>query len=220
MTFDIRFRQGSSILVCGPSGSGKTSIISKIITHRKLLFDFPADKIFLFYTQHQDSYEDLLKKGIITKMINGYPSYDEIKKLVMPYKKVGGSIIILDDQLSGLSDDIVRIFHELSHHCNSTCFFLSQNLFFANKRYRTISLNANYIILMKNVRDQSQIMHLAKQMAPYRESHVVQSFMDVSKRMFGYMVFDYHQKSADITRMRTNILPHEQPVTVYIEKSG
>ena len=219
MTFDIRFRQGSSILVCGPSGSGKTSIVSKILLNRKLLFDHPPDKVFLFYTQQQDIYEDLLKTGTITKMINGYPSYDEIKKLVMPYKKVGGSIIILDDQLSGLSDDIVRIFHELSHHCNTTCFFLSQNLFFANKRYRTISLNANYIILMKNVRDQSQIMHLAKQMSPYREAHVVQSFMDVSKKMFGYMVFDYHQKSADITRMRTNILPHELPVTVYIEKS-
>ena len=35
------------------------------------------------------------------------------------------------------------------------------------------------MILTKNVRDQSQIMHLAKQFAPYRETYVVQSFMDV-----------------------------------------
>ena len=27
MSFDVRFRQGSSILVCGPSGSGKTSLL-------------------------------------------------------------------------------------------------------------------------------------------------------------------------------------------------
>ena len=168
---------------------------------------------------HQDIYEDLMKIGIINEMFDGYPSYDETRKIVMPFKKTGGSIIILDDQLSGLSDDIVRIFHELAHHCNTTCFFLSQNLFFANKRYRSISLNANYMILMKNVRDQSQIMHLAKQFAPYRESYVVQSFMEVSKKMFGYMIFDYHQKSADITRVRTNILPHEAPVTVFVQKS-
>ena len=219
MTFDVRFRQGSSILVCGPSGSGKTSLVSQIITYKNLLFDRPPNKIFLFYTHHQDIYEDLMKRGIITKMFDGYPSYDEIRKIVTPYKKLGGSIIVLDDQLSGLSGDIVRIFHELAHHYNTTCFFLSQNLFFANKRYRSISLNANYMILMKNVRDQSQIMHLAKQFAPYRESYVVQSFMEISKKMFGYMVFDYHQKSPDITRIRTNILPHELPVTVFIEKS-
>ena len=75
------------------------------------------------------------------------------------------------------------------------------------------------MILTKNVRDQSQIMHLAKQFAPYREAYVVQSFMDVSKKMFGYMVFDYHQKSTDITRIRINILPHEAPVAVFIEIS-
>lgn len=217
MTFDVRFKQGSSILVCGPIGSGKTSLVSSILSYKHLLFDYPAEKVFLFYTHHQDIYEDLMKMN--TEMFDGYPSYDEIRKIVMPFKKTGGSIIILDDQLSGLSDDIVRIFHELAHHCNTTCFFLSQNLFFANKRYRSISLNANYMILMKNVRDQSQIMHLAKQFAPYRESYVVQSFMEVSKKMFGYMIFDYHQKSADITRVRTNILPHETPVTVFVQKS-
>ena len=152
-------------------------------------------------------------------MFHRYPSYEEIRKIIAPYKNLGGSIILLENQMFGISDDIVRIFFELCNHCNTTCFFLSQNLFFANKKYRSISLNANYMILMKNVRDQSQIMHLAKQFAPYKESYVVQSFMDISKKMFGYMVFDYHQKSCDITRIRTNILPHELPVTIFVEKS-
>ena len=75
------------------------------------------------------------------------------------------------------------------------------------------------MILTKNVRDQTQIMHLAKQFAPYRELYVVQSFMDLSKNMFGYILYDYYQKSADITRVRTNILPHELPVPVIIENS-
>ena len=144
---------------------------------------------------------------------------EEIRKIVAPYTNLGGSISLLDDQMFGISDDIVRIFLKLCNHCNTTCFFLSQNLFFANKKYRSISLNANYMILMKNVRDQSQIMHLAKQFAPYKEPYVVQSFMDVSKKMFGYMVFDYHQKSPDSTQIRTNILPHDLPVTIFVEES-
>ena len=219
MPFDVFFRQGSSILVCGPSGSGKTTLVAQILKHKELLFDAPSSKEFLFYTQPQEIYEELVTNGIITKMFHGYPSYDKIRKIVAPYKKLNGSIILLDDQLSNLSDDIVRIFHELTHHCNTTCFLLSQNLFYANKKYRSISLNANYMILTKNVRDQTQIMHLAKQFAPYRELYVVQSFMDLSKNMFGYILYDYYQKSADITRVRTNILPHELPVPVIIENS-
>ena len=219
MVYDICCQPGSSILVCGPSGSGRTSLVSQIIKTKEYLFHVVPQNIFLFYTQPQEIYEDLMRNGLITKMLYGYPSYDELRKIVAPYKDTNGSIILLDDQLSGISEDLIRIFHKLSHHCNATCFFLSQNLFFANKKYRSISLNANYMILMKNVRDQSQIMHLAKQFAPYREAYVVQSFMDVSKKMFGYMVFDYHQKSTDITRIRINILPHEAPVAVFIEIS-
>ena len=55
---------------------------------------------FLFYTQHQQLYDDLLQSGVIQKMFNSYPSYQKVKELVLPYKKEG-SAIILDDQLSG-----------------------------------------------------------------------------------------------------------------------
>ena len=77
-----------------------------LLKHRRLLFDKQASAVFLFYTQSQQCYDDLLKQGLITKKIEGYPSYETVKKLAMPYKKLGGSIAIFDDQLSGLSNDI------------------------------------------------------------------------------------------------------------------
>ena len=219
MVFDVRFKQGSTVLICGPTSSGKTSLVSQIITHKKVLFDNAPDQVFLFYTQPQKIYEDLMKNGVIKKMFNGYPTYDNVRKIVLPYKNSGGSIIILDDQLSGLSEDIMRIFHELCHHCNSTCFFLSQNLFHADKKFRSISLNSNYMIIMKNVRDKSQIIQLAKQWSPLRINYIIQSYIEATKKMYGYLLFDNHQKTPDMIRIRTNILPQEKPVTIFIEKS-
>ena len=129
MVYDIRCQPGSSILVCGPSGSGKTSLVSQIIKNKEYLFHVVPQKIFLFYTQPQEIYEDLMRNGLITKMFYGYPSYDELRKIVAPYKDTNGSIILLDDQLSRISEDLVRIFHEMSPHLmllvsfyHKTCF--------------------------------------------------------------------------------------------------
>ena len=78
-------------------------------------------------------------------MIEGYTSYDKLKELVMSYKYDGGSVLIFDNQLSDLNDDMMKIFHELSHHGQCSCFFLYQNLFFANRRYTTCITYSIYI---------------------------------------------------------------------------
>ena len=92
------------------------------------------------YSQKQSSYEELYQQGVIGKLIEGFPGFEEIKEILTPYKNVG-SILVLDDGLSGLNQDITRIFYELSHHANCSVFLTSQNLFYSTKEYRTISLN-------------------------------------------------------------------------------
>ena len=58
-------------------------------------------------------------------MKNGYENFVQLKEMIMAYKYDGQSILIFDDKLSSLNDDILRIFHELSHHglC-SGCFWV------------------------------------------------------------------------------------------------
>ena len=110
----------------------------------------------------------MYNKGIITQMFQDYSNYNELEDMVMRYKDDGGSILIFDDQLGDINEDICKIFHQLSHHGNCSTFFLSQNLFYANKSYRSMSLNAHYLFVMKNTRDRSQIVNLAKQFSPYK----------------------------------------------------
>ena len=75
------------------------------------------------------------------------------------------------------------------------------------------------MIIMKNVRDKSQIIQLAKQWSPLRINYIIQSYIEATKKMYGYLLFDNHQKTPDMIRIRTNILPQEKPVTIFIEKS-
>ena len=59
---------------------------------------------------------------------------------------------------------IAKLFTKKSHHGNLSVIYIVQNLFHHSKEHRTISLNASYLCLTKNVRDASQIIHLAKQL--------------------------------------------------------
>ena len=219
MTHDIRFKHPSNYMICGPSGSGKTTLTFEILKNKKVLIDKPPKHVLLIYSIHQKIYDDMFAMRVITKMIEGYTSYDELKELVMSYKYDGGSVLIFDDQLSEINDDMMKIFHELSHHGQCSCFFLSQNLFFADRRFRSISLNSHYLFVLKNVRDRSQILHLAKQYSPYKPKFVIESFQEAMRNPFGYLLFDFRQDTSDVIRLRTNILPQEQPAIVFIEEN-
>ena len=56
---------------------------------------------------------------------------------------------------------IAKLFTKKSYHGNLSVIYIVQNLFHQSKDHRTISLNASYLVLTKNVRDASQVIHLA-----------------------------------------------------------
>lgn len=164
------------------------------------MFQRPSKHVILVYSHFQKLYEEMYGNGVITKMIEGYTNYEELKELIMSYKQDGGSFLILDDQLSNLNSDIMKIFFELSHHGNCTVFMISQNLFFSSRKFRSISLNSNYLFILKNPRDQSQILSLAKQYLPYRPSFLIEAFQDSIKKPHGYLCMDFTQNSSDLLR--------------------
>ena len=114
----------TNFLICGPSNSGKTTLAFEILKNKKLLFHPVPKNVILMYTHFQKAYEDIFALGVVTKLIEGFTNYEEIKELVMSYKYDGGSILIFDDMLGSLNDSILRIFHELSHHGSCSVFFL------------------------------------------------------------------------------------------------
>ena len=96
--------------------------------------------------------------------------------------------------------------------------FISQNLFSQGKCARTIALNTHYLILFRNFRDSSQVIHLGKQMYPHRRwQGFVEAYEDATCQPYGYLLLDMSPHSVPEMRLRSHIFPDEYTV-VYAVK--
>ena len=69
-------------------------------------------------------------------------------------------IFVLDDFMN---ERILDLFTKVSHHCDVTCIYLTQNPFPRGKFSRSISLNAHYIIVFNNPGDSLGLRTLTQQ---------------------------------------------------------
>jgi hypothetical protein len=77
------------------------------------------------------------------------------------------SLLILDDLLNQVySQKVCDLFTKGSHLRNVSVILITQNLFHQGRFCRDISLNAKYLVLIKNVRDRLQFSHLARKSIP------------------------------------------------------
>ena len=74
---------------------------------------------------------------------------------------------------------------------------------------RTISLNAQYIVLFKNPRDNSQFAHLARQPYPHNYRYAMDAYINATKEAFGYLVVDLLSEQDEDLILRTHIFPGE-----------
>jgi hypothetical protein len=84
-----------------------------------------------------------------------------------------------------------------------------QNLFPKGSEMRNISLNSNYIVLMKNSRDRAQIRHLARQIYPGKSKFLIDAYEEATKEPYGYLLLDFRNTTPDKIRVRTGIFPGE-----------
>jgi len=221
MVFDIRFKTSFTCIVNGQTGTGKTTWCRNLLLMKKHLFSTPPAKVFVFYVKYQDIYGDMLREKLVDEIFQctaDFPHLDDIYNTVHPYKENGGSLIIFDDLISTLSQDFENIFCNLSHHENASVIFISQNIFYQNKIFRTMSLNAQYLVLMKNERDKQQISILAKQICPYNKDFIIKAYEEATKQAFGYLILDFRSDTPSEIRVRSNIFPYQFPVKCYLER--
>lgn len=161
----------------------------------------------------------MLSEGLVQEVVDANQlGFDELKQILYPHKQ-NGSFLLLDDSMHLINNDISRLFTEGVHHWQTNICFVSQSLFIQNDNYRTMSLNASYIILMRNIRDKRQIHTLARQYVPHRPSFLVESFTQATSSPFSYLVLDCRNDSCDLTRIRTRVFPDQAPLTVFVENS-
>ncbi|RWR99665.1 hypothetical protein B4U80_06778 [Leptotrombidium deliense] len=86
---------------------------------------------------------------------------------------------------------------------------LLQNIFFKSPDMRTISLNAHYLVIMKNPRDRSQIRHLAMQLYPTNVNRLIEAYSDATGKPFSYIKVDCTALTPDEFRLQSRLTPEE-----------
>ena len=110
----------------------------------------PALRIIYSYGEWQPIYRTLPSHVELQEGLSDIPEHAEEPTL-----------LVIDDQMDEVDKNVMRLFTKGSHHRNISVIHIVQNLFGKNKDYRTISLNAHYLVIFNNPRDKSQIIHLA-----------------------------------------------------------
>ena len=214
-SMDVRLQTPFSLLCCGPSGSGKTQWTKRLLENTEEMMTNIPDRIVWCYGEYQPAYQALSQQFPQIEFIEGIPS--EVNEM---FDSKMNNMIIIDDLMAEAASDkkICNLFTKGSHHRNLSVIFILQNLFYQGKESRTISLNSHYIVLFKNPRDRSQIVHLAKQMFPNNIKFLQESYADATSKPFGYLFLDFKPNCPDNMRVRTNIFPLETPHFVYVQK--
>lgn len=199
MSERFRFLHPARILIAGCSSSGKTTLIMHILKHLEL-FDIPPRKVF-----YVKKYNSLWHRD--------FPEVEFLDKIPDDWDERVPTLIVIDDNICE-KDTLIKaedLFVRKSHHKNASVILVTQSLFYNQPTYRTISLNASYVILMKNPRSQQQINTFGRQLYPGKLlPYFMDSYEQATGSDYGYLLVDLHATTHSSRRLRTGILPHER----------
>lgn len=187
----------STCLVAGPTGSGKTNFVRRLLRHE--MFTPAPSRVIYCFGAWQQAFEEMTN----VDFIDGLPG---------ELHEVRDALIIIDDLMNELSNDkrLASLFTRGSHHRKLSVIFIVQNLFHQGTVMRSIHLNSHYLVLYKNPRDKSQIMHLAKQIMPGKSRAFIEIFNDATKMPFSYLFVDLRPETDENLRLRTGIFPPDK----------
>lgn len=219
---DARFSKGATHLLVGPSACGKTFRTASILRLKNKIIEGGSEvkNVVFCYAAWQTVYSELDKEKVVTKWVNKLPSNEEFISLVEPFQNDGGSIVVIDDFMSNITNDLVEIVTVSSRHYNTSTFILFQSLFPSNPLARQISLNIKYIHIHKNPRENSQIQYIARQIRPNNYKWIVDAYHEATNLPYSCFLIDLTQQQKDSLRFRSHILPEEFPMRVWFSKGS
>ena len=121
---DLRFKPGSTMLVCGSSKSGKSCLVMEMLSSPEI-FVQPSALLntYYFYREwNEELFTDALQKGIVKKFFNFNPAAEDVRELARPHK-LRGSTIIIDDWQFKLTKTTHEIF-SMGKYCGKEHLFL------------------------------------------------------------------------------------------------
>jgi len=218
-TYDIRFKLPFTGILSGPSRCGKSTFIANVLRNMDHLYDKKPGYTICFYESWQPIYEQLRAEGLVDEWAAMAPTKEYLLELANDYKGSGGIQVIVDDQMlkTDINADLASLFTVGSHHADISIWYLTQSLFNDDKAFRTMKLNATYIVLFKNPGSQKQADSFFNMFRPRPYSTDLKKiFQKVTKNMYSYLLFDLHQETNEDVRIRTKIFPSDGVCEVFV----
>lgn len=215
MACRLKFVAPFQLLCAGSTMSGKSSWVFKLIEYNRSMITPSPDRIVYCYSIYQKKFDDLKRKIPYIEFINGLPPNEEDF-----FDRNKNNLLIFDDLAAECNNNsrIAEWFVKGSHHLNTSLILITQNLFSKGKESRTISLNCSYLLIFKSPRDSSQILYLSRQIFPKKKNFLVKAYeMATERKAHSYILIDCKQSQDDQLRIRTNVLPCEEPMIIFVE---
>jgi hypothetical protein len=210
---DVKFKHPFTCIISGPTGSGKSCFCVRFLQNLARLCtepNFDGDIVWCYSEKSAVPTDKLAQLGKRVRIHEGLPT-----TFGNPQGRTG--LIILDDLLNEVySTQVCDLFTKGSHR-NISVILISQNLFHQAKHFRDISLNAIYLVLLKNVRDKNQFTQLARQVHPQNSDSLYEAYLDATEKPHGYFILHFAQETDDLLRYRTSVFPGEGPVVCYAQ---
>ena len=103
------------------------------------------------------------------------------------------------------------------HHMNLILVNIVHN-FYQKGEQRTRSLNAQYLVLFKKVRDAISIAVLARQMFSSNAKFIISAYENATSMPYGYLFVDIRQETLKDLRLRTSLFFEHGPLTIYKQR--
>lgn len=208
----LPFDPCSSICVSGQTGSGKTQWVYKFLKNLQYMYSRDAPSHVLYcYGIHQDLFDEMERSIPNFDSKQGLPTVEELDDFTRDKRH---KLIIIDDLMHEVmrNKDMELLFTQGCHHRRVSVILITQNLYPGGKHARTIALNTWYMVLMKNLRDVSQVGVLGRQLYPGKTKGFLKAYEDALSEKHGYFLVDMSPHAEDKYRLRTHIFPREDPV--------
>ena len=194
--------------------SGKSVFTKNLLLDQKRMISPPFKRVIWIYkTWQEELFNELIKQTEFEmEFLDDLPNFDTMGKQE-------NTAIVIDDFMSEASNSVqVQALFTRGRHLGLSIIYLSQNLFHNGKYSRDMSLNMDYLVLFKKIRDASQIGHLARQMFPRNSKFLIWAFQDATRTPYSHLFLDLKPDGNESLRVRGNILNREYQA-VYIPKN-
>ena len=196
MDDDLKFIHLFTAIISGPTGSGKSSFCIRflqILNSQSTEQNFDGGIIWCVSKRTTVPTEQL------TVLRNNIRFNEDVPEN-FENKHGKPCLIIHDDLLNDVySKEVCHLFTKDRNHRNISVLLITENLFHEGRFCRDISLNAKYLVLLKNVRDK-KFSHQARQVHPEGPNQLYKAYLNGTKRPQGYLGLDLAQDTDDRLR--------------------